>query len=250
MDVYNTGHASPGGNPVNVAVYTLRLGEEASYTGVVGSDRYGRIMIDALKSKGVDVSHVRIMEGSTAISYIDLINGDRVFGDYEEGVLANFKLTDEDIDFLCSHDMVVTGIWGMIEDDLWRIRERGIPVTFDFATKLDSPIVKKAIGNVDYAFFSYDEGVDDYIQNYMRETQKQGPKLVVVTMGERGSLAYDGKDFTSCGIVQTNVVDTMGAGDSYIAGFLQGTMHKKPLKECMVMGAQNASITLKYMGAW
>ena len=39
MDVYDrTGEAYPGGNPVNVAVYTLRLGGAASYTGVVGTD--------------------------------------------------------------------------------------------------------------------------------------------------------------------------------------------------------------------
>ena len=38
MDVYDrTGEAYPGGNPVNVAVYTLRLGGNASYTGVVTS---------------------------------------------------------------------------------------------------------------------------------------------------------------------------------------------------------------------
>ena len=48
MDVYDqTGEAYPGGNPVNVAVYTVRLGGTASYTGVVGDDAYGSLMRSA-----------------------------------------------------------------------------------------------------------------------------------------------------------------------------------------------------------
>ena len=42
IDYYeNLNKAFPGGNPVNVAVYTVRLGGEASYTGVIGNDKYG-----------------------------------------------------------------------------------------------------------------------------------------------------------------------------------------------------------------
>ena len=64
MDVYDrTGEAYPGGNPVNVAVYTLRLGGKASYTGVVGTDQYGSLMRAAVASKGVDVSHLKTAPG-------------------------------------------------------------------------------------------------------------------------------------------------------------------------------------------
>ena len=96
MDVYdNLGKAYPGGNPVNVAVYFVRLGGEASYTGVVGTDSYGTLMKQSIGAKGVDVSHIRFEEGSTAVSHVELINGDRIFGEYEEGVMADFKLTEE-----------------------------------------------------------------------------------------------------------------------------------------------------------
>ena len=44
----------PGGNPVNVAVYIKRLGGESSYTGAVGTDSFGKIMISAIQNKGVD----------------------------------------------------------------------------------------------------------------------------------------------------------------------------------------------------
>ena len=52
VDAYDqTGEAFPGGNPVNVAVYTVRLGGEASYTGVVGDDAYGKLMKDSIAKK-------------------------------------------------------------------------------------------------------------------------------------------------------------------------------------------------------
>lgn len=251
MDVYDDLNQSyPGGNPVNVAVYSVRLGGEASYTGVVGSDKYGKIMIDALNSKGVDTSHMKTLPGSTAITHVELVDGERVFGDYDEGVLANFKLSEEDIDFLCSQDLVVTGLWGNIENDLYKIKAKGTPIAFDFATKLDDPVIEKAIHSVDYAFFATDDGDTESIRDYMKKIQAKGPKIVTFTLGDKGSVAYDGKSFTTFGIVACDVKDTMGAGDSYIAGFLRGILQGKELKECMHMGAANSSITLQYNGAW
>lgn len=244
------GEAYPGGNPVNVAVYCVRLGEEASYTGVVGSDEYGSLLKNALKAKNVDISHVRELPGKTAVTQVDIIQNDRVFGDYDEGVLAQFTLTDEDIDFLASHDIVVSGIWGKIEKSLGAIRKKGVPIAFDFATKLDDPLVKDIISDVDYAFFSYDEGEDEYIKDYMKEMHAKGPQLVVVTMGEKGSMVYDGSSFYRNGIVTCDVIDTMGAGDSYIAAFICGILQEKSIKDCMEMGAKNSSITIQYKGAW
>ena len=52
------GRPYPGGGPVNMAVYTVRLGGEASYTGPVGTDAYGELMVKAAAAKGVDVSRM------------------------------------------------------------------------------------------------------------------------------------------------------------------------------------------------
>jgi fructoselysine 6-kinase len=251
MDVYKSlNQAFPGGNPVNVAVYTTRMGGEASYTGVVGNDKYGQIMINTLREQDVDTSHVRVLPGNTAVTMVELVNGDRVLGDYYEGVMSSFKLTEEDIDFLCSHDIVVTGLWGNIENDLFKIKAKNTDIAFDFATKLNDPVIERAIYNVDYAFFSYDEGDNEFIREYMKKIHSKGPKLVVVTLGEKGSICYNGSEFWTFGIIPCEVVDTMGAGDSYIAGFLRGILLGKELRECMRIGAENASITLQYQGAW
>lgn len=251
MDVYDReGMAFPGGNPVNVAVYVVRMGGQASYTGAVGDDEYGRQMRESIQGKGVDVSHIKTLPGKTAVTHVEIRDGERILGDYEEGVMAEFKLDEEDIRFLGAHDLVVSGIWGMVERDLAKIRAQGAQIAFDFATKYDSPVVDTAIAHVDYAFFAWDKNDEEALRAFMRRMKERGPKAVIVTRGEKGSIAYDGTDFTEYGIVPCEVVDTMGAGDSFIAGFLYGILRGKPLMECMHMGAESSSVTLGYSGAW
>lgn len=257
MDVYDAENKGfPGGNPVNVAVYAVRLGYEASYMGAVGTDQYGIQMVDSIKKMGVDTSHIKVVEGSTAVTHVELRDGDRILGHYEEGVMSNFYLNDEDILFLSEHDIVITGIWGKIENELSYIKEKGVPIAFDFATKLDEEmteevyeIVKKALPYTDYAFYSSDKSTEE-LKEHMKSIYERGPKIVIVTRGEKGSIAFDGETFTESGIVKCKVVDTLGAGDSYIAGFLIGLLEGRHLKECMEYGAENSSITIQYFGAW
>lgn len=84
----------------------------------------------------------------------------------------------------------------------------------------------------------------------IKELNNRGPKLVIVMLGEKGSLCYDGKQIHKCGIVKCdNVVDTMGAGDSYIAGFLCSYINGADIDTAMQAGAATASDTLKYFGA-
>ena len=124
IDYYReTGKMYPGGNAVNVAGYIRRLGEESAYIGPVGDDAFGRAITEALMKKGVDVSHVRLEDGSTAVSYVAVVNGERVFTGFEEGVMADFRPGEDDIDFICTHDLAVAGVWGHAESALPAIRE-------------------------------------------------------------------------------------------------------------------------------
>ncbi len=251
IDYYDeTGTCFCGGNSVNVAVYTVRLGNDASYIGAVGDDKFGTLMCDGLNQKSVDISHIKVLHGSTALTHVSLVNGDRVFTRYDEGVMGNFKLTEADIQFIHSHDLFVSGFWGRTINDLEQIKAGGILTAFDFATKLDDPTVIPACRFVDYPFFSYDEGRDEYIEDFMKQVSATGSKVVSVTMGVKGSLCYDGSEFYSFGLIPCRVVDTMGAGDSYISGFLKGVLERKAIPECMKMGAENAAVTLQYSGAW
>lgn len=251
VDVYEAeGKSYPGGNPVNVAVYLRRMNVNASYTGVVGNDVYGQTMIDALKNKGVDVSHVRIEEGSTAITKVSIVDGNRVFGDYIEGVMEHFCPTQDDVDFLCEHDLVVSGIWGHAESCLKQVHDSGTTVVFDYSDQPQDPLVDQTIGNVDYAFFGLELKDGPELRSFLAEKQKLGPKAVIATLGDQGSVLYDGTNYVTHGIIECPIADTMGAGDSFIAGFITGVLNNDDLYTCMDKGAQSSAVTLGYSGAW
>ena len=254
IDYYSNiegGKAYPGGGPVNMAVYTVRLGGEASYIGPVGNDTFGQIMIEAIRNKGVDVSHMSVEPGKTAVSEVELIGGERVFGDYDEGVLSNYRLTDEDIAFIKTHDMVVCDLWGKVESQFKDMKEEGVVTVFDCATRPEDDAAQIAMPYTDYLFFSSDKGDTPELRKQMKDYFDKGPKLIIAMLGTDGSLCYDGKTYHQYGIVECdNVVDSMGAGDSYIAGFLYGIKEGLDIEGCMYKGAANATETLKYFGAW
>ena len=239
-----------GGNPVNVAVYTRRLGNEASYIGVVGNDRFGEGMLQALREKGVDVSHVQQKEGSTALTYVQISDGDRIFGDYIEGVMSDYRLRDEDIHFIAKHDLAITGLWGHCEKDLPSLREKGIKIAFDSSDRPEDPVSLQALPYVDIFFFSDDNHPDEELESILQEIAKKGPKIVVATRGAKGSVAYAQSAFIYQGIREVKIADTMGAGDSFIAGFLNAYLKGSSLKECMEAGADCSAVTLSYYGAW
>ena len=245
------GKAFPGGGPVNMAVYTVRLGGEASYIGPVGSDVYGELMKRAIAGKGVDVSHLTVREGKTAVSQVELVDGERVFGDYDEGVLADYTLSKDDLDFICTHDAVVCDLWGKVGGQFRELKTRGILTAFDCATRPEDEAAQTAMPSTDVLFFSSDEGDSEALRAQMQGYAARGPRLVVAMLGKTGSLCFEGKHFHRFGIVPCDdLVDTMGAGDSYIAGFLFGLIEGLSIEDCMKKGAANAAETLGYWGSW
>jgi len=246
IDVYEHG-AYPGGNPVNVAVYTRRLGHQSAYIGAVGNDAYGTILLEALSKKEVDTSHVQVLEGNTATTQVTMIGQERILGDYDEGVFSQFTLSTDDKAFIQQFDLMVSGIWSRVENDLSDIH---IPIAFDFADKWDSPLWEKVLPEIQFAFYSDDTHPLEQVKAFMIHAQKQGPEMIICTRGEHGSIAYDGQQFYEYGIISCPVVDTMGAGDSYIAGFLCDYFEHHDIHHAMEAGAKNSAVTIAYHGAW
>ena len=253
VDLYLSGNeenAFPGGGPANMAVYAVRLGNRASYTGVVGDDVYGAMMLRKIQEKRVDTSHLHILEGNTAVSKVRLDGGERVFLGYDEGVLSSFTLSEEDLDFITSQDIVVSDLWGHSEEWFPRFKEEGMITAYDCATRPDDPAPAIAMPYTDYLFFSWDKS-DPILEKKMRKYHEAGAGKVIAMLGEKGSLCFDGEEFHSFGIIPCpHLVDSMGAGDSYIAGFLSAISQGASLEEAMEKGAANATITLGYAGAW
>ena len=241
----------PTGNVVDTGVNLKKLGADVSIISTTGNDENGKLMIEALKKEGLDISHLKVAEGKTAITYMDMNGNDRVHGDYVEGVLENIVFDEEDVRFACEHDLVHTALWGKAEKVLPQIAEKGIPIAFDYADRLDHPLVEETLPYVSYGFYSYHKGKDEFIKEFLKDKVDRGMKIAVATFGEQGSLAYDERGFHVGPIfLARKVVNTVGAGDSFIAGFLYGILNGDDVLKCLRTGARLASSVIEVFEPW
>ena len=76
-------------------------------------------------------------------------------------------------------------------------------------------------------------------------------KSYLVTCKDKCIINIDGNKYYYHDIIKNdNIVDTMGAGDAYISGFIYGLLNNKDINECMYLGSKKASETLSFFGAF
>lgn len=243
-DVYeDLGKFYPTGNGIDWGIHLARMGVPVSAVSVVGDDAYGERMRQALSVEGVDVSHLRIEEGDTCVMRMGLRNGtDRVHLEEVEGVMADYAFTEEEVEFVKGHHLLHTDLFGNVLDHLKEWHDAGVKVVMDFSVFSRDPAYhcEDYFPYVDYAFMSCD-GPEEPARTWIREVQSFGPRIVTATRGAEGSVSYDGRRFHSCGIVACEVVNTVGAGDSYIAGFTYGLLLGEDVPSCQRRGAALSS---------
>lgn len=240
----------PGGNAVNVPVLAHRYGHKASYIGWLGNDVYGHLILNALVAEGLDVSRCRMIDGPSAHGEVSVIDGDRVFGESDHGVTKLIALTDDDLAFVRQHDLTHTSIYSHIEQDLAKLSQASPLLSFDYSQEATRDYLSATLPHVDIAILSCPEQTQPEAEDYVRWVCRQGPSLVVATRGKLGSLVFDGARFYAYGIVETEVVDTLGAGDAFVARFLVEYLSGTPIPEAMARGAQSAAETCRYYGAF
>lgn len=251
IDLYKeAGRFYPTGNIVDTGINLSKLGVSVSIFSTTGNDIFGKIIEETLKQEQIDTSHLKIKNGTTAITHMSLNETERVHGEYEEGVLADMDFDLADIEFMCCHDIVHTAFWGKAEGILPALKERNLKISFDYADRLEDSIVQRTQGYVDYGFFSYGKGRDTSIEAFLKERIAMGMKIAVATFGDKGSLAYDGEKFFQCKAVEAKVVNTVGAGDSFIAGFLFSLLKGESIGCSLKMGAEIASKVVSVFKPW
>lgn len=236
-----------GGCSVNFSVFVSELGGESSYLGAIGDDENGKLIMDELKRRNVDIKCVQIHHGKTAITNVELVNNDRKFISYDPGVLKKFKLTEKEKKYILSHDYLHTSVYGDVDCYLSEIAGK-IKICYDFGNKLDYANIEKVLKYINYAFFSYEKD-DEYIREFLKRVSLYGTDCAVATLGENGSIAYVGNKFYKQEINKVKVVDTIGAGDSFIAGFIVEMQKNNDVSMCLKKGAEKAEETIQHFGA-
>lgn len=241
VDIYkDLGLVYPGGNCINVSVYMSRNGCETGYIGVVGTDYTGDLQIDSMKKEGVDTSHVkRFSDFPTANALITLKEGDRVFGEYhpEIHVTHPVSLTKEDMSYIASFapDVIHSCDYSYLEPGtLEKLKEAGYFISYDFTQEWKEEDFPKKAPYANIIFLSCPPGKENDVRSILKTIVSCGAEMAVMTLGEKGSVFYDGQEFYEQEAYCVRPVDTMGAGDSYISKFLESyCMGMKQTEECM-----------------
>lgn len=236
--------AAPGGSPANVAVGLARLGVPARMLARLADDPFGRRLRAHLATNGVDLSHAVAASEPTSLAIVSVGERGSVEYDFRVTGTADWNWRDDELAGALDGELVAlhTGSLAMTmppgADALLRLVERARPrVTISYdpncrpllmgAPDVVRPRVERLVALADVVKVSADDlewllpgrSLEEVVTGWLA----LGPALVVITLGPFGVVAAT----RDAGIVRrpgraVNVVDTVGAGDSFQSALLAG----------------------------
>jgi sugar/nucleoside kinase (ribokinase family) len=264
LSIFDKMEIHVGGCAAATTITIAKMGAKASIAGRIGSDGLGDFFLNYTKQSGADVSQV-VRDGinSTAFTFVAISSdGDRTFF-HCPGADNAFCLDDIDMNFVANAKVVhIGGAFVMNAFDgentyrvLKAAKDAGAITSIDTAYnpgRNPEEVLGKAYPFIDYFFAGYEEGVyiigkKDY-HDIASSILARGPKAAIIKRGEKGSFVLsEGKGFDIEPFPAT-VVDTCGAGDVYVGGFLFGVVQGWQIEKCGRLGALLASYSISAMG--
>ncbi|QGA57854.1 PfkB family carbohydrate kinase [Brucella sp. 2280] len=247
LDAYlNKGFVTVGGNALNVAVQWKRLGYRARYFGALAPDEEAQIMLDVIEDAGLARSDLEILEGKSAVTLLTDDAGERHFLFESLGVGENYIPDRQRYQALLSSDWTHLGT-NSSERLVRQLVEDGVRFSVDVSTRH----FDLTLEGVPLVFASGPGDPDEPVQPLITQFKRAGAQQVVITCGKRGSFYDNGRQLYSADSVPVNVVDTCGAGDSFIASFLVALFFEGCSEEVALhRAAVNASETCTHLGGF
>ncbi|GAA0308845.1 PfkB family carbohydrate kinase [Kineococcus aurantiacus] len=233
-----------GGNALNVAVQLHRHGRPVHYSGAVADDPDGQVVRAAVEAQGVGVTGLRTDPGETAVTLVEVAaDGERSFAREDFGVTARFVPAEAELDLLARCDWVHLGMTAAAQQVRDALRARGpVRLSQDCA-------VSPGHDGLEVAFLSVGDD-RSRAPAAAREALAGGARLAVATCGAAGAYATDGQREWWQDATAADVVDTTGAGDSFIAGFIAARVDGHDVPTALRTGSQWAAATCGHLAGW
>jgi len=229
------GKMFPGGQALNIAVHARKEGHYAGYIGVFGKDAVGRHVKKTLEDFQIDISRCREYEGENGFAVIDLVNGDRVFVmSNKGGVLREHPITlsGDDLSYIEAFNWVHTSNNSYIDKELPRLAGASKFLSYDFSISYTDYTKSEYVCRyVDSAFLSCSDMDTEEIKGLLKQMNGWGCPLLIATRGKNGVILYDGSRYFEHKPEPVEAVDTLGAGDSFAAGFLLSYLESRNRRE-------------------
>lgn len=246
-DVYMPQHdVRLGGAALNMAMWAKRLGADATIFSAVGTDAIGKKFEHG---KGIQRKRGR----TSAIEIFISGTGERRYGIWKPGVLANFHFRSIDQKNLEKQDALVVTVYPQYIHILQELKHTSFTIInygdlHEFQD--DVRVVEANIHVADALMFGLDKDADEDRINAIRRMAFERNILTIVTLGKFGSLAWhNGESFVQPAR-EAKVVDTTGAGDSFLAAFLVSYLSSGDIQASLEKGSLLTTRVIGTVGAY
>lgn len=247
-----------GGKGINVSVVLKRMGTPSKVLGFVAGYT-GEAIVSGITSEGLEDDMIRLKYGSSRINV-------KIKSEEETEINANGpEISAEELEqLMCRLDEIGEGdvlvLAGSIPKSLpadvysrmlTRVEGKGVLTVVDASgdvlrqtVSLKPFLVKPNLAELGGLFDCAPEKEEEILR-YARELQAMGARNVLVSMGSRGALLVPegSTPALKIGVPVKGRVNTVGSGDSMVAGFLTGYIKTGDMKEALILGSAAASAT-------
>ena len=266
-----------GGAVMNTAIALGRLGSASAFLTGLSTDLMGDILRDTLHASNVNLDHAVQSDRPTTLAFVKLTNGHASYFFYDENT-AGRMMTSADMPALPAtiKAYFTGGIWLAVEPcgtalEALLAREAGTRVTmidpnvrptFVRDRSAYTARIDRMIGLSDIVKLSDEDSDWLYGKTDPQAILAKGAKVVLVTEGSKGATAYTARGSVHVSAPKITVADTVGAGDTFNAGFLasldrDGLLSKAAvaslsddaLRAALSLGTRAAAITCSRPGA-
>jgi fructoselysine 6-kinase len=232
-----------GGNALNVAVQLAMLGIKVGYFGAVGMDAEAEVVRQGARVRGVDVSGMVAVPGATALTTIRRdSNGDRRFESELFGVTEHYHPDAKAL------QRIVAARWvhiGMLRGAR-RLGEQiaslsAVPVSQDCTVSPEWHRLAVSFASA---------GEDEEKAERIISDALVSSDIAVATLGSEGARCGRANTRWQLAAEPVDVVDTTGAGDSFMAGFIAARLRAENEFESLRHGVARGAFTCQYRGGW
>jgi len=257
----------PGGSGTNVLTQISRLSGKCGYMAQISDDLVGREIKQSMIDEKIDINGLRIVQGATTL-HCDIVvdkKGRKFILLNLGNVFDKWTGNDIDLEYFTKAKIFYTDLLpaGPAIEGLKQAKKNNMTTVFNLQMGMNT---MKTLGASEQIIFDALEYVDifapclggfkqlcktddfeqahNYIRNYFK-------KLLVCTLGDKGSISFEeNEDSVFIPAYPADVIDTTGAGDSYLGAFIYSYLiDKKSLRESMKFATSCAAYTCEHVGA-
>ena len=257
-------HLSVGGDAVNESSVLAELGHDVSIVCGLGKDYAGKMILQALEGHGVSTNLIQTYDSLVTPIANLIVNGDGSRSSINskavmlDGFVPDFNVVkDAKIVSLCSLFRAPFDQKEIVIDLVRKAKAEGCLICAD--TKLPAyrnihmNDIKEILPMIDYIFPNENEAGyytgQESFEGMAASIQEMGVKNVIIKTGASGCTVYGEKEHFQVAARKVRAIDSTGAGDNFVAGFLSGLLKGYSLRECTEFGTDCAAMSVQYSGA-